>query len=411
MSLASSCVSLCAPFTTVAAVLLFMMSHMLRCGNWTFEVLAAKNGWDREAKANTCLRGGLLYLFTSLALWIAVFLHAPARRLWMQLQWSRREDDGTSREALLRGDDDSVGHAGGRYGRRASKRLQGRTGNGRREEVTEMSALDWGEDVRTTRCAAAAAAAAAAGGFLAESDMRNSAAVGAPMARRFLYLQRNLTDVGGGGSDNSLRVSGDLGSAVATPSSGPTGAGTVSWMQSRGLRSRGTGSAASGCASIGAGGGLRLNSISFNAPSPTPTTGADSMDDIDFMSDVEVDGTRHYTTPQLRASAWGLRRPKTGMEASGGAGSGGWHRAQARGSGNNGVPATERGDHVHSGSTEPSTAAARLSMLTSLWQTSSSGPSPTEAHRASGRRVGYGHGPPAALSGGSVGGGAKSKST
>ncbi|TPP50284.1 putative integral membrane protein [Leishmania donovani] len=376
MPLASSCVSLCAPFTAVAAVLLFMMSHMLRCGNWTFEVLAAKNGWDRETKANTCLRGGLLYLFTSLALWIAVFLHAPARRLWMQLQWSRRrEDDGTSREALLHGDDDSASHAGGRYGRRASKRLQSRTGSGRREEVTEI------------------------------------AAVGAPMARRFSYFQRSLTDVGGGGSDNSMRVSGDLGSAGATPSSGHTGAGTVSWMQSRGLRSRGTGSAASGCASIGAGGGLRLNSISFNVPSPTPTTGADSMDDMDFMSDVEVDGMRHYTTPQVRASAWGLHRPTTGMEAPGGAGLGGWHRAQARGAGNNGAPATERGDHGHSGSTEPSTTAARLSMLTSLWQTRSSGPSPTEAHRASSRRVSRGHGPPAALSGGNVGGGAKSKST
>ncbi|TPP51353.1 putative integral membrane protein [Leishmania donovani] len=376
MPLASSCVSLCAPFTAVAAVLLFMMSHMLRCGNWTFEVLAAKNGWDRETKANTCLRGGLLYLFTSLALWIAVFLHAPARRLWMQLQWSRRrEDDGASREALLHGDDDSASHAGGRYGRRASKRLQSRTGSGRREEVTEI------------------------------------AAVGAPMARRFSYFQRSLTDVGGGGSDNSMRVSGDLGSAGATPSSGHTGAGTVSWMQSRGLRSRGTGSAASGCASIGAGGGLRLNSISFNVPSPTPTTGADSMDDMDFMSDVEVDGMRHYTTPQVRASAWGLHRPTTGMEAPGGAGLGGWHRAQARGAGNNGAPATERGDHGHSGSTEPTTTAARLSMLTSLWQTSSSGPSPTEAHRASSRRVSRGHGPPAALSGGNVGGGAKSKST
>ncbi|AYU78953.1 hypothetical protein, conserved [Leishmania donovani] len=410
MPLASSCVSLCAPFTAVAAVLLFMMSHMLRCGNWTFEVLAAKNGWDRETKANTCLRGGLLYLFTSLALWIAVFLHAPARRLWMQLQWSRRrEDDGTSREALLHGDDDSASHAGGRYGRRASKRLQSRTGSGRREEVTEMSALDWGEDARTTKCSAAAAAAA--GGLLADGDMRNSAAVGAPMARRFSYFQRSLTDVGGGGSDNSMRVSGDLGSAGATPSSGHTGAGTVSWMQSRGLRSRGTGSAASGCASIGAGGGLRLNSISFNVPSPTPTTGADSMDDMDFMSDVEVDGMRHYTTPQVRASAWGLHRPTTGMEAPGGAGLGGWHRAQARGAGNNGAPATERGDHGHSGSTEPSTTAARLSMLTSLWQTRSSGPSPTEAHRASSRRVSRGHGPPAALSGGNVGGGAKSKST
>ncbi|CBZ27208.1 conserved hypothetical protein [Leishmania mexicana MHOM/GT/2001/U1103] len=409
MSLASRCVSLCAPFTTVAAVLLFMMSRMLRCGNWTFEVLAAKNGWDMETKANTCLRGGLLYLFTSLALWIAVFLNAPARRLWMQLQWTRRrEDDGTSREALLHGDDDSASYAGGRYGCRVSKRLQSRTGSGRRGEVTEMSALDWGEDVRTTKYATAAAAA---GGLQADADMRNSAAAGAPMAHRFSSFQRDLTDPGGGGSDNSLRVSGDLGSVGATPSSGRTGAGTVSWVQSRGLRSRGTGSVASGYASTSAGGGPRLSSISFNVLSPTPTTGADSMDDMDFMSDVEVDGTRHYTTPQVRASAWGLHRPTTGTEAPSGAGLGGWHRAQARGAGNNGVPATERGDHMHSGSAEPSTAAARLSMLTSLWQTSSSGSSLPGAHRASGRRVGRGHGPPAALPGGSGGGGAKSKST
>ncbi|GET88720.1 hypothetical protein, conserved [Leishmania tarentolae] len=405
MSLASSCVALCAPFTTVAAVLLLMMSHMLRSGNWTFEVLAAKNGWDRETKANTCMRGGFLYLFTSLALWIAALFHAPARRLWMQLQWSmRREDDRSSREALLHNDDAAASHAGERYGRRASKRLHSRMGSGRREEVKEMSALDGVEDVLPPTflaAAAATAAAAAAGSFLADSDMPNSAAAGAPMAHRFPYSQRIVADTSGGGSDNSMRASGDSGGACATPANSPTGAGTVSWAQSRGLRSRGSISAASGYVGSGAGGGLRFNNISFNALSPSITTGADSVDDIDFMSDVEVDGTRHYTTPQVRASAWGLHRPTTNMEASGGTGVGGRQRAQAQRFGNNGVPVTERVDHTQSGSTTgPATPAARLPMLTSLWQTGISGLSPPEAHRASDRRVGPGRGA-----------GAKSKST
>ncbi|CAJ1015242.1 hypothetical protein, conserved [Leishmania lindenbergi] len=407
MSLTSSCVSLCAPFTTVAALLLFMLSHMLRYGNWTFQVLAAKHGWEREAKANTCMRGGFLYLFTSLILWIVVFLQAPVRRRWMQFQWNRGRDvEWTSRESLLHGDSGDAGHAGGRHGRRVAKHLQSRRGSRQCEEDAEMSALDWGEELSRTYCAATSAE-----GLLAEDDMRDCAAAGALTARRFSYFQRTLTDAASGGSDNSPRVRGNLGSAGAAPSSGATGAGTLSWTPSRGLRSRGVSSVAPSYAGGGDSGGAHLSSARFGAPSPTPTTGADGMDDLDFMSDVEVDGTRLYTTPQMRASGWRRHRATPNAEACGRTGLGGRYRAQAERANSNGVPAAEPGGHAHSSSAEFSANAVWPSMFTSLWQTSRAGLSKPKAHRTSSRRMGDGQGPPAALSEGSTGGGARIKMT
>ncbi|KAG5501227.1 hypothetical protein JIQ42_06227 [Leishmania sp. Namibia] len=385
MSLTSSCAVLCAPLMAVAAVLLFMMSHMLRGGNWTFEVLAAKHGWEREAKANACMRGGLLYLLTSLVLWLAVLLKAHARRLWMQLQWGRkREDEWTSREALLHGDGESARQAGGYHGRRATKRPQSRRGSGWREEGKEMSALDWGEQPVKT----------------------GSVAAGSPTARRFPDFQRNLIDAAGFGSDNSPRFGVDSGSVSTTTPSDTTGVGTVSWVHSRRLRSRGGGSAASSYTTVGAGGGTSSSKIGASAPFAAQTTGADSMDDLDFMSDVEVDGTRHYTTPQLRVSGWGLHRSAGSAEACGEAVLRGRYRSQARGTGSNTVLVTERGEHACNGSAEPRTTAALASKLTSLWQTSSARPSVSERHGAGDRRAGRGHGPPAASSGG----GGKSKS-
>ncbi|KAG5478452.1 hypothetical protein LSCM4_04685 [Leishmania orientalis] len=402
MSLASSCAVLCAPLTAVAAVLLFMMSHMLRHGNWTFEVLAAKHGWEREAKANACMRGGLLYLLTSLVLWLAVLLKAHARRLWMQLQWSRkRGDEWASREALLHGDGESARQAGGRYGRRAVKRPQSRRGSGWREEGKEMSALDWGGQPVTTSCAAAVA-----GGLLSGADMLSSAGAGSPTAGRFPGFQRNLIDAAGFGSDNSPRFGVDSGSVSTTTPSDTTGVGTVSRVHSRGLRSRGGGSAASSYTAVGAGGVTSSNKIGASAPFAAHTTGADSMDDLDFMSDVEVDGARHYTTPQLRVSGWGLHRSAESAEACGEAVLRGRYRPQARGTGGHTVLVTERGEHGRNGSAEPRTTAALASKLTSLWQTSSTRPSVSEGHGAGDRRAGRGLGPPAASSGG----GGKSKS-
>jgi hypothetical protein len=72
MGLGVGCLYACAPFTLVASILLFVMSVMLRDGNWTFEVLARKNEWDRSAKSRTCRNGGIIYLCISIVLWCLV---------------------------------------------------------------------------------------------------------------------------------------------------------------------------------------------------------------------------------------------------------------------------------------------------------------------------------------------------
>ncbi|KAK7194276.1 hypothetical protein NESM_000342600 [Novymonas esmeraldas] len=66
------CLYTCAPFTLVAAILLFMLSVMLGSGNWTFAVLAAKHEWDAAAKARCCRNGGIIYLCISIVLWVLV---------------------------------------------------------------------------------------------------------------------------------------------------------------------------------------------------------------------------------------------------------------------------------------------------------------------------------------------------
>ncbi|AYU78954.1 hypothetical protein conserved [Leishmania donovani] len=72
MGTGTGCLYACAPFTLIVSILLFMLSVMLRNGNWTFAVLAAKHSWDAEAKSRCCRNGGLIYLFTSIVLWVLV---------------------------------------------------------------------------------------------------------------------------------------------------------------------------------------------------------------------------------------------------------------------------------------------------------------------------------------------------
>ncbi|KPI88366.1 hypothetical protein ABL78_2541 [Leptomonas seymouri] len=74
MRLGIGCIYACAPLTLIASILLFTMAVMLRSGNWTFEVLAAKHGWDRRAKARTCRNGGIIYICISTVLWCLVLL-------------------------------------------------------------------------------------------------------------------------------------------------------------------------------------------------------------------------------------------------------------------------------------------------------------------------------------------------
>ena len=74
MGFGIGCLYACAPFTLIASILLFMMAVMLRDGNWTFEVLAAKHGWVRSDKSRACRNGGIIYLCVSLVLWCCILL-------------------------------------------------------------------------------------------------------------------------------------------------------------------------------------------------------------------------------------------------------------------------------------------------------------------------------------------------
>lgn len=74
MGLGMGCLYACAPLTLIASILLFMLAVMLRSGNWTFEVLAAKHDWDRSAKSRVCRNGGIIYLCISAVLWVLVLL-------------------------------------------------------------------------------------------------------------------------------------------------------------------------------------------------------------------------------------------------------------------------------------------------------------------------------------------------
>ncbi|CAG9574218.1 conserved hypothetical protein [Leishmania major strain Friedlin] len=74
MGTGTGCLYACAPFTLIVSILLFMLSAMLRNGNWTFAVLAAKHSWDAEAKSRCCRNGGFMYLFISIVLWVLVVI-------------------------------------------------------------------------------------------------------------------------------------------------------------------------------------------------------------------------------------------------------------------------------------------------------------------------------------------------
>lgn len=47
---------------------------MLKSGNWTFEVLAAEEGWDADEKSMYCLTAGIVYIVISAILFVLVFV-------------------------------------------------------------------------------------------------------------------------------------------------------------------------------------------------------------------------------------------------------------------------------------------------------------------------------------------------
>ncbi|KAK7194275.1 hypothetical protein NESM_000342500 [Novymonas esmeraldas] len=332
MPITASCVPLCAPFTSMAALLLFMMAHMLRSGNLTFEVLAAKHGWEKEAKASTCVRGGMLYLVASVILWVTMCLHAPVQRLWMQLPWNRkREVDRPTREALLHqhngrdctaADNTAAWRVDSRRGTRSSggggaARSQHRGGGGDCEGgAMEMSALGWAVDSPATR---------------------------SPVARRFPDFHRSLAN------GTAAATAGAASDSVSPPTASAVAGDAAARTHPHGLRSRGAGHGAASVVTL--------------FPSE-----AESGTDSEFMSDVEVDGTRHYSSPQMRASGWRQHRtPST----SGPAG------VQGRGPSRMVWPATTRGarrggGEGRNGTASPPSASpspSPVSRLTSLWTT------------------------------------------
>lgn len=69
MAMAKNCLYCCAPYTLIAAILNLSLFGMLASRSWTFEVIAAKNSWDMDAKARCCLNAAIIYLVVSGVLW------------------------------------------------------------------------------------------------------------------------------------------------------------------------------------------------------------------------------------------------------------------------------------------------------------------------------------------------------
>lgn len=71
-----TCLYCCGPYTFTCSLLLFIMVGMFQDGSWTFEVLAAKHGWDVQQKVRCCRNAAVFYLVVSLALFLASFIDA-----------------------------------------------------------------------------------------------------------------------------------------------------------------------------------------------------------------------------------------------------------------------------------------------------------------------------------------------
>jgi hypothetical protein len=352
MSLTSSCMAICAPLTAVASVLLFMMSYMLRSGNWTFEVLAAKHGWETAEKASVCQRGAVLYLFTSFALWVGLLLQAPLQRLWMRMPWSQSQgyaEEQRMREGLLapttsgRSVRSGSGSDGYRHG--VSDRAGPAT-----DEAVEMSALEWGQEgMRPSTYVKANALPGVGSNPLMgngldrmKNTITTAAAGGASTSlntRRFPDFLRSLADAAAAAGTTTTAASlvnsaarglteGKDGTAVSAATAAAT-----TWGRARGLRSR----ASQSGAALTPQGIVTIKPDFAPAAAPPAVLSVpallssrqqqqqllsnansnvwsgsggepDSVDDSEFLSDVELDSTRHHSLLQIRASGWGMHQ-------------------------------------------------------------------------------------------------------
>ncbi|KAF8285746.1 hypothetical protein TcYC6_0033010 [Trypanosoma cruzi] len=64
----------CAPFTLTAGIILFTFAAFMQHGNWTFEVLSAKEGWSLDEKAACCRNAAIFYIVLSAVLWVSLYL-------------------------------------------------------------------------------------------------------------------------------------------------------------------------------------------------------------------------------------------------------------------------------------------------------------------------------------------------
>ncbi|KPI88365.1 hypothetical protein ABL78_2540 [Leptomonas seymouri] len=340
MSLASSCIAVCAPLTAIASVLLFMMAHMLRSGNWTFEVLAAKHGWKEEEKAAVCRRGGFLYVFISLALWAVMFLQAPLYRLWNFMPWCQSQrylEECRTREGLLAPEisrSNRMPSGGGGRVRSVPRRLSTQVGR-QNEEPTEMSALDWKQEGNGPLSRTKTNRPADSGPELLETAKGFSSAIVSALSngRRYPNFMRTLTDTATAGSAiTSERTAADEGDGSSTQPQDAVSITTSSTAAKYG-RVRGRCSRAPQQPASEPQGTVTIrphivpstydtlttpNTLSAPPllPSQQQYAHADlwsgsskpsGAEDSDFLSDVELDSVGHYGLRQIRASSWGMQ--------------------------------------------------------------------------------------------------------
>ncbi|RNF03955.1 hypothetical protein TraAM80_05409 [Trypanosoma rangeli] len=98
--------SCCAPFTLTAGVILFTLSAFMQHRNWTFEVLAAKEGWSLEEKSACCRNAAIFYVILSTVLWVALGLtHLSGKK-------ARKEHRGEFLPATTVAVEDTAGDGG-----------------------------------------------------------------------------------------------------------------------------------------------------------------------------------------------------------------------------------------------------------------------------------------------------------
>ncbi|RNF23158.1 uncharacterized protein Tco025E_02958 [Trypanosoma conorhini] len=113
----------CAPFTLTAGVILFTLAAFMQHGSWTFEVLAAKEGWSLEEKAKCCRNAAIFYVLLSAALWVALGL---MRLLGKKARHRESPPDAAAGVEDAGNDgDDSSDRMGHRHRREAAPLLQG----------------------------------------------------------------------------------------------------------------------------------------------------------------------------------------------------------------------------------------------------------------------------------------------